>query len=1065
TFSNYGVTSVFESTDGGGSFVSKEGDLPDMPVRWALYNPINLSQVLLATEVGVWSTEDIRVANPHWVASNSGLANVRVDMMKVRGSDNLVIASTHGRGMYSTSAFEFLRAEKILPDDGQMHDNFGHSVCISGIYAIIGSAGSDGIAENSGAAYIFSRIGSNEWDQSQKLVPLQPGEGDNFGCSVSINGDYAVIGAMYDEEKGIDAGAAYIFQNQSGSWIQKQKLLASDGNVNHRFGAFVSIYGDYTVIGAPGSDGNESESGAAYIFKKDGENWVENKKIIAFEGHQNDAFGVVTINGNHIAVGAPNHAFGGYPRSGAVYMFELIADEWQPREMLSHDAALEGDKFGWSVSIDNDLMIVGAFAENSGQVESGAAYIYEKNGDFWDEVKKLSPSNPQEYLSFGRSVSIFDTYAVVGASGDWINGLGSGSAYVYQERNNDWFRQNKIVPQDGQANDFFGSSVHIYNDIVLIGASGDDDNGDLSGSAYTFTNFTNVNNQGILFVSTTQLTIPESGGIYNLSVFNNGTGLMDWVSSVDEDWITIIEGTYGTNFGNIKVSIDPNQCCERNTELRVLAPNALDSPQFISIVQEAGIDTNEFKILGDHQNNYGHFGWSVAIDGNTAVVGAEGDSSLGFNAGAVYVFEREGCDWIQKAKLTVTNQSAYFRLGISVDICGDNIIAGTWEKLKAYIFEKPESGWQDMTETSILTQTEPMGTFGYSVAISANSAIVGVGAPSVNRAYVYDKPEGGWADMTETMLLKLTDRTDFFGYTVDITDEYAVVGEPGGENLQGVHTGAIHIFKKEWFWSYKQSIFPFDGEESNNFGRSVSIDDKFIVVGAPDNAVVAVNSGAAYVYERDGDVWKNMTKLVEWDWGGEKKFGYSVGVCDKNIIIGAAYDSPVEPGSGSAYSFILSANGWTNGAKFFPTDAGEEDYFGFSVSISDDAFIVGAYLDDDAGLQSGSAYCYCNTSDLVVKVEDEELKEVIPDSYMLYQNHPNPFNPVTTIVFDLPKPTNVTLKIYTVLGEEVSTLVSEELRAGTHKYIWNPVSLASGVYLYRIESKEFTVTKKMVFLK
>ena len=278
TFSNFNQISVWESLDSGNTWISKEGNLPDMPVRWALYNPINLKQVLLATEVGVWSTEDITVANPHWVASNSGLANVRVDMLRTRGSDNLVIAATHGRGMYTTSAFEFLKAEKIFPDDGQMNDHFGRSVSMSGVYTIIGSANDVGTVENCGAAYVFTRLGINEWQQVQKIIPLQPGEGDNFGCSVSIYGDYAVIGAMYDEEKGSDAGAAYLFQNQSGNWVQKQKLLASDGGVFHRFGAFVSIFGDYAVIGAPGSNGNETRSGAAYIFKKDGDNWVENKK-------------------------------------------------------------------------------------------------------------------------------------------------------------------------------------------------------------------------------------------------------------------------------------------------------------------------------------------------------------------------------------------------------------------------------------------------------------------------------------------------------------------------------------------------------------------------------------------------------------------------------------------------------------------------------------------------------------------------------------------------------------------------------------------------------------------
>lgn len=105
TLSNYGVTSVWETTDGGSNWNNKEGNLPDMPVRWALYNPLDRSEVMLATEVGVWSTTDITASSPAWSPSNSGLANVRVDMLKLRSADNFVIAGTHGRGMFSSDAF------------------------------------------------------------------------------------------------------------------------------------------------------------------------------------------------------------------------------------------------------------------------------------------------------------------------------------------------------------------------------------------------------------------------------------------------------------------------------------------------------------------------------------------------------------------------------------------------------------------------------------------------------------------------------------------------------------------------------------------------------------------------------------------------------------------------------------------------------------------------------------------------------------------------------------------------------------------------------------------------
>ena len=105
TFSNYDVTSIWYTTNGGVSWSSKEGDLPDMPIRWALFNPLNYDEVILATEVGVWGTSNFNVASPNWNVSNSGLANVRVDMLQLRSSDNQVIAATHGRGLFSSFGF------------------------------------------------------------------------------------------------------------------------------------------------------------------------------------------------------------------------------------------------------------------------------------------------------------------------------------------------------------------------------------------------------------------------------------------------------------------------------------------------------------------------------------------------------------------------------------------------------------------------------------------------------------------------------------------------------------------------------------------------------------------------------------------------------------------------------------------------------------------------------------------------------------------------------------------------------------------------------------------------
>ena len=120
TFKNYGVTSVWYTNDGGTTWTSKEGDLPDMPVRWALFNPNNRNQVIIATEVGVWSTSNFNNASPSWTPSNSGLANVRTDMLQIRQSDYQVVAATYGRGLYTSNGFSNI-------DDSQLGAYFSVS--------------------------------------------------------------------------------------------------------------------------------------------------------------------------------------------------------------------------------------------------------------------------------------------------------------------------------------------------------------------------------------------------------------------------------------------------------------------------------------------------------------------------------------------------------------------------------------------------------------------------------------------------------------------------------------------------------------------------------------------------------------------------------------------------------------------------------------------------------------------------------------------------------------------------------------------------------------------------
>jgi hypothetical protein len=308
------------------------------------------------------------------------------------------------------------------------------------------------------------------------------GEGyDYFGGSVSISGDTAIVGASED-------GAAYIYQFDGSQWIEVTKLLASDGGNNDYFGSNVSIFGDTAIVGAPEANGNSShDSGYAYIYQFDGSQWVEVTKLLASDGEHSDWFGGnVSISGDTAIVGAHRDDDNGSYDSGSAYIYQFDGSQWiEVTKLLASDGE-SYDYFGESVSISGDTAIVGAPEANGSSSYSGSAYIYQFDGSQWIEVTKLLASDGESYDSFGGNVSISGDTAIVGASGDDDNGSSSGSAYIYQFDGSQWIEVTKLLASDGESSDSFGGNVSISGDTAIVGAIGGDDNGSSSGSAYIY---------------------------------------------------------------------------------------------------------------------------------------------------------------------------------------------------------------------------------------------------------------------------------------------------------------------------------------------------------------------------------------------------------------------------------------------------------------------------------------------------------------------------------------------------------------------------------------------------
>ena len=301
--------------------------------------------------------------------------------------------------------FDFLTGNeihKLTASDAAASDYFGDSVAISGNYAIVGANSNDDDGDRSGSAYIFNVTTGTEL---HKLTASDAAAYDRFGSGVAIDGNYAIVGAQYDDS---NKGAAYIFNVQTGA--QLHKLSASDGAGGDEFGINVAISGNYAVVGAYLDDDNGTYSGNAFVFNV--QTGTQLHKLTASNGAVNDYFGKgVAIDGNYVIVGADGNDENG-SNTGCAYIFDVTTGT-QLHKLTASDAAAN-DYFGYSVAISGNYAIVGSYGDdNDNGDNSGSAYIF--NVVTGNEIKKITASERPASVIFGYGVAISGNYAIVGA--------------------------------------------------------------------------------------------------------------------------------------------------------------------------------------------------------------------------------------------------------------------------------------------------------------------------------------------------------------------------------------------------------------------------------------------------------------------------------------------------------------------------------------------------------------------------------------------------------------------------------------------------------------------------
>lgn len=368
---------------------------------------------------------------------------------------------------------EVTQLHKVMRDNPSSFEFLGTQVDVSGNVGIVGAHGVSTNGSFAGAAYLFDM---STGSLLHELLAADGNTEDVFGFTVAIDGSYAIIGSEQDDDQGFNSGSAYVFDVNTG--MQMLKLLPDDGGVSNRFGGSVAVSGSIGVVGSPDDGDNGVGSGSAYVF--DVSTGAQLWKLLPDDGQSNDEFGVsVAIDGNLIVVGAwQDDDMGSF--SGGAYLFDATTG-MQLSKILPIDGA-SGDLFGRFVGIDGTSVVVGAH----GFGITGAAYLFDVSDQSnpIQSFKMIPPGGVS--MGFGWGVDLSGTTIAIGAQQD-TNHAGSfatGSVYLYDATTGDLLC--KLVGDDSENNDNFGSSVAIDGGTLFAGARLNDEGGSNAGAAYVF---------------------------------------------------------------------------------------------------------------------------------------------------------------------------------------------------------------------------------------------------------------------------------------------------------------------------------------------------------------------------------------------------------------------------------------------------------------------------------------------------------------------------------------------------------------------------------------------------
>lgn len=477
--------------------------------------------------------------------------------------------------------------QKVSASDGATQDAFGSSIALEGEIALIGAPNATVNGHSAqGAAYLFSYSNGN-WNEVAKLLASDGDSFDNFGYSVALSGNAALIGAWHATVSGNPLqGAAYVFTYAGGQWSQTAKLIANDGVAFDDFAWSVAISDDTAFIGTPYT---LNSKGAAYVFMRNGSTWSQLQKLSASDGADGDSFGwSVALDGDTAVIGAPNATVKGAFLRGAAYVFVRSNGSWAEAQKLVAEDGAAFDQFGASAGLSGNVAVIGAPV--AGGV--GAAYVFDGSSG-WVETEKLTGSDSASGDQLGYKVGVHGATVLVGAPfADIEAETDQGAAYVFSAQNGRWNEVQKLIASDGVSYDGAGSALAVYGNVAALGAP----NAAIDGHAY----------QGAVYFYR-QPAVPTP------TPTSTPCAVRAYVSNADSNDVSVIDTTSNTVVATVPVGTSPFGVAVAPGGARAYVANAFSSD--VSV-----IDTSANIVVATVTLNSSPYGMALTPDGSRAYV-------------------------------------------------------------------------------------------------------------------------------------------------------------------------------------------------------------------------------------------------------------------------------------------------------------------------------------------------------------------------------------------------------------------------------------------------------------